>query len=223
MHSAALFLQMAPMKMAPKRSSNVRQVVKSILDSKAEHKQAVFDFSASSLAAGVVTDLTEAIIQGDGVDQRSGNQIVVQQIDFHMTSIAAVEKTSCLRCILFVDRINIGSRPVVTDVLSVANPSSSFAQSGRVQNRFKILADFYLKTSSATAAFVAGSGSGITSGLPKVDTCYHKIRLNDKVFYNAATAVAGANGKGAIHMIFIDISDSATTYRLGMNIAYTDI
>lgn len=223
MHSAALFLQMAPMKMVSKRSNpNVRKVVKSILDSRVEHKQAVFDFTASTLSAGVVTNISEAIVQGDGVDQRSGNQIIVESIDYHMTSIAVAEATSTLRVILFIDRINIGSRPVVTDVLSVANPSSSYQVQGRVQNRYKILSDFFLLTSKATGSFSTGTGNGVRSGLPEVATAYHKLRLKDKVFYNAATAVATANGKGAIHMLFIDTANTQANYRVGMNLAFTD-
>lgn len=225
MHSAALYLQMAPMKMSSKRSSGtVRKVVKSILDARVEHKQATFDFSAASLAAGVINDLTEAIIQGDAVNQRSGNQIIVTSIDFTLTSLAATNAISTLRCILFIDRINLGSRPVVTDVLTAASPASSYQVQGRVQNRYKILSDFHLLTAqsldnNATPLVVINSHS---NGTPANAVKHVKLRLKDKVFYNAATAIAGANGKGAIHILFVDIANSACTYTLGMNLSYTD-
>jgi len=208
------------MKMVSRRSNpNVRKVVKSILDSRVEHKQITFDFSATSLSAGVVTNITEGIVQGDGVNNRSGNQIIVDHIDFHISAVSAANVSSYLRVILLVDRINLGSRPSVTDVISTAVPSSSYAVQGRVQNRFKILADFNLLTSQANNS---NGTNVILSGLPAIAATKHTIRLRDKVYYNAATAVAGANGKGAIHMLFIDQTNSGCTYTVGMNIAYTD-
>lgn len=209
---------------AKRSKPDVRRVVKSILDARVEHKQAIFDFSTTSLAAGVVTNLTEAIVQGDGVDQRSGNQIIVDKIDFTVRSIAGSNAISTLRVILLVDRINLGSRPVVTDILSIADPASSYAVQGRVQNRYKILADFHLLTSQSTD----NNATPLTvinfhaNGTPAVAVKQHRLRLKDKVFYNAATAVANANGKGAIHMLFVDTSNAACTYRVGMNLAYTD-
>jgi hypothetical protein len=190
-------------------SGNVRQVVKSILNARVEHKRAAVIFSVNSAAAGAITPITQGFVQGDDLGQRTGNVSILERIDYVITSINILAP-SRLRVILFVDHLNNGSIPAITDVLTAATPNDAFNPLTVQSNRFKILQDYYLLTVGPP-----------TTSSKHVNAKHYHLRPNQKVHYNAATNVAGANGKGAVFMIFLDTGANCT-YSVGMNLTFSD-
>lgn len=219
-HSAALFLQMAMMGRKNvkivRRSNDVKQVVKSILNARIEHKRTALVFSVNSAAAGAITPVTQGIVQGDDLNQRSGSQIILERLKLVMTSSAfpAGVVESRLRVILFIDHLNTGTIPAITEVLTAATPDDAYQPSGQSANRFKILGDWFMLTAR-------NNGGAALSGLPAIVSKDQTWKLKDKVQYNAATNVAGANGKGAMFMIFLDVGTQAT-YHVAINLTYSD-
>lgn len=63
--------------------------------------------------------LCNAIVQGDGDNQREGNVIHIKRLKFLFTAFDTVP--SLVRVIVFVDRQSNGSTPTVTDVLNDAS------------------------------------------------------------------------------------------------------
>jgi len=208
---------MAPSKMALK-SNNVRKVVKQMLNAQLEHKvlsnaTGVIDWTT----AGVVSLISTDVAQGDDLNQRSGSQLILEKVKLVMTSTAVAGSTSTLRVILFIDHINNGSVPAITDILTAATPTDAYALPAQSVGRFKILGDWFMLTSVNTG----NAGFGALSGLPAVVSKEQTWKLKDRVQYNAATNVAGANGKGALFMLFVDTGANCT-YRVAMNLTYSD-
>lgn len=198
-------------------SKDVRQVVKSILNARVEHKRTGVVFSVVSAAAGAITPITQGIVQGDDLNQRSGSQLILEKVKLVMTSTAVAGTTSTLRVILFIDHINNGSVPAITDILTAATPTDAYALPAQSVGRFKILGDWFMLTSVNTGL----TGLGALSGLPAVVSKEQTWKLKDRVQYNAATNVAGANGKGALFMLFVDTGANCT-YKVAMNLTYSD-
>lgn len=145
----------------------------------------------SNSTAGVVNNLTNGIIQGDDIIQRSGDQIRILR---HRLTVraSAITVNQTFRFIWFRDNMNRGTTPGVTEVLNTANFMSQLSPAPLQQKRFTILADFQLDCNVA--------GEAIKSRVLQ--------QPGQLVFYNGATAVAGANGPGAIFLL--TIGDSIT-------------
>lgn len=157
-----------------------------------EHKRfALVSTTNSNATAGIVNNLTNGIIQGDDINQRSGDQVLIK---FHKLTIraSAVTVNQTFRFIWFRDNMNRGTTPGVTEVLNTANFMSQLAPAPMQQKRFTILADFQLDCNVAGEAIKSKVlGQGGTS-----------------VYYNGATAVAASNGPGALFLL--EIGDSLT-------------
>lgn len=158
----------------------------------------------SNATAGVVNNLTNGIIQGDDINQRSGDQI---RIVSHMLKVraSAITVSQTFRFIWFRDNMNRGTTPTVTEVLNTANFMSQYAPAPLQQKRFTIVKDFSLNCNLAGESI-----KGRSFTLP-----------GSNVFYNGATAVAASNGPGA--MFLLTIGDSITgLYDFSYEPVYTD-
>lgn len=208
--------------MAPKRAmakpmsvstdrALMRQVARSVLDSRAEHKRLDEFISVNSTTAGAVTPLTQTIIQGDDLSQRTGNRIILSHLRmfFTTTNLLAAGNPSNLRVILFADRLNTGSVPAVTDVLASADYSDGYNTLSLQASRFKIYLDTCLVT--------------VSGQMNHTLTKEYNFRMRDSVQYNGATNAAASNGRGALFILFIDRSAAACQYRVGFTLTYTDI
>lgn len=145
----------------------------------------------TATTAGIVNNLTNGIVGGDDISQRSGDQIHILSHTYTVRS-SAITVNQSFRHILFRDNMNRGTTPTVLEVLNTANFMSQYNPTSLQQKRFTILADFMLDCNVA--------GESIKS---------RTIRLPGQVvFYNGQTAVASANGPGAIFAL--EIGDSLT-------------
>ncbi len=188
---------------------NLKQVVRSMLDARIEHKRADVFFAVNSAAAGAVTPLTQGITQGDDISQRSGDRIILEKISIYITSlnIRLINLPSTLRVIVFEDKLNTGSVPAVTDVLSSADYTDGYNVLNLQSSRFKVLKDAFIVTVSGQ------TNHAVTNE-------WH-FKVRDHIQYNGGTNVAGANGRGALFMLFID-GGAFATYRVGVNLTYSD-
>jgi hypothetical protein len=161
--------------------------VKNLLESTAELKRFVTSNTGiASTTVGTVVNLTNSIVQGDDLNQRSGDQIKIVKNTLHFRA-TAVTTSQSFRVIIFKDLTNRGSTPAVTEILNSANYMVMYTPTPMQQSRFKIYADFMLDCN------ING------------ETIKHKYVTwkGTKCFYNGSTAVATANGPGALFFLLI--------------------
>jgi len=144
---------------------------------------------------GTVGPITQQIIQGDNVNQRSGDVISPIKLELNLSMLGGVGSTQSFhRFIVFQDMLNTGVAPVIADVLDGGAYNSTYAITNRQQRRFKILYD-------KMHGVVSGSNSNATH-------VQLKLKPAKRIYYNGLTSVTSANGKGSIW--FLCMTDSIT-------------
>ncbi len=196
---------------------SVRQMIQGELLAKSEVKvQATAQLAQASATAGTVLNVTQQIIQGDTLSQRTGNQVslvsLAVRLDAYLSVVGVVN--SSVRIITFQDTQNVGVIPAVTDVLNAANYSSFYNVSEQYQQkRFKILDDY------STPMAYGGSNQAIHHY-----RVFKGPRLNRQVTYQGTANVAGANGRNAVFVIVIfEAALAGTTFDLNTLVRYTDL
>lgn len=157
-------------------------------------------------AAGTVQNLTNGIVQGDDVIQRSGDKIrILKQI--LRVRFSAVVANQSVRFLLFKDNTNRGTTPAVTELLNSASVVAQYNPVTMLQRRFTVIADVTLSCSLNGEAIKERT---ITSkkGYP--------------VYYNGATAVSTSNGPGSTFCLIIGETASGL-YDVAYEVHYTDI
>lgn len=193
----------------PKRNRNtsLAAMVAKIIDKRVEHKSITATAVGTSIVlAGAVVVLTNPIVEGDEVNNRTGTMIRLSRIRvlYRGTSVTT---SSSVRFILFRDMFNAGTTPAASDVLPAGNWISHYSDVRQIQQkRYHIIHD-------------------VTMDLPiageNVKTLVFDLPLTGKVFYNGATAVASSNGKGALCLLVIGNATS-TAYDYDTQLVYTD-
>lgn len=184
---------------------NVARSVRRALDKFVEKKRfALISNTNGNTTAGVVNNLTNGIVQGDDINQRSGDQVRIKTHRLHIRA-SAITVSQTFRFLLVRDNMNRGTTPTVLEVLNTANFMSQYNPTSLQQKRFTIMRDVSLDCS-----LTGESIKHVTFELP-----------GSLVSYNGATAVAASNGPGAIFLL--EIGDSLTgLYDFSYEPIYTD-
>lgn len=187
--------------------SDLRKIVSGIISSQMEEKVILTVIGAAATpVAGTVLPLTIGVVQGDAINMRSGDTI--SPISHHIrTNAQAITNPQTTRFIVFVDSQNNGSTPSVTDVLDNADYLSMYnSRSVYQQKRFKILMDIFDDVQITGRSIVTRSMA---------------LRKIGKIYYNGPTAIATANGRGAVFILII-ASNSSGTYDFSYEMKYHD-
>lgn len=153
--------------------------------------------------AGALVEITRTIVQGDGLDQRNGNQINLKTIEFCIQYlISASANVDWTRIVVFRDLFNNGAAPAVTDVLNSAVTTSQYTRRVLVDHRFKILFDKVQPLS------VSGSNRATSTNF--------KCKFNEaKVNYFSTGNTVADNGPGSVWAIVMcDAATNQSTYAL---------
>ncbi len=191
----------------------VSRAVKDVLSSRAEHKRITATNAYADLStAGAVSSPLQAIGQGDDINARTGDQILVERMKFRVTFQLNAANFSfyTARVIVVSDTLNNGSIPAVTDILATADVLSGYSQTAAQQHRFKVLIDQRVSLVGQTTTAVVN---------------YDKdMKLNKRVYYNAASG-ATSHGRNAIFILFIADTASAgvNRFKWSHETTYTDI
>jgi len=200
------------------KSTNMKKVVVDVPNARREMKY--FEVGAAgtiSSATGLITPLTQPIVQGDGSGTRDGESINVVSILCRFAfQLATGAVRDYVRVIVFYDTQANGVYPTVTGstnglLTSAPNPNSSYDFPVAIRHRFKILHD---ETHAMTA-----TGDSATIRVVQ------NIKFgNHKVYYPATTSVEAANGKGAVYVMFVcdTASPNSTAYDLNCAIKFYD-
>jgi hypothetical protein len=167
--------------------------------------------STASTVAGAVWALSQDIIQGDSVSQRSGSQIFLQKIDLRLNAVLpALGLVGGLRVVLVADKRNTGSIPATTDILQAATATSPPNISAMLNKRFTYIYDEFLPM------VVGGSDQQIHIQLSR--------KFNKVIGYNGTTAVATANGQNALFILVLtDLAANTPFYAFDVGLHYNDM
>ena len=185
---------------APKSRPTQRVVMRAL-----ERKRfALISNGNTNSTAGVVNNLTNGIIQGDDITQRSGDQIRIVNHTLKVRA-SAITVSQSFRFIWFRDNMNRGTTPSATEVLNTANYMAQYNPAPLQQKRFTIIRDFMLNC-NLTGESIKSKSLTLPGG---------------NVFYNGATAIAASNGPGALFLL--TIGDSITgLFDFSYEPVYTD-
>jgi hypothetical protein len=186
------------------------QAVKQLLDSRLELKVADVATSGFATDTGNVVTITQAIIEGDGADQRTGRQIDLKHIQWRiMLYLPSTNVHAAVRIVWFLDTQANGIVPAVTDVLTSAVVTSYYNGTNLQSKRFRILHDAtypLVNTASNMQRFIQ-----------------HDHKLNTIITYGASTSVAAANRKNALYALVIsDAPANQPSFSLNAGIRFTD-
>nr|WRQ64679.1 structural protein [Riboviria sp.] len=184
-------------KARPISHSIVRDMIRGQLEHVTENKLFTNTIGATNAtAAGVITPLSQEIVQGDNLDARTGDKIVMKHLTLRLqTTLNVALTTATIRFILFADTMANGSVPVVGDVLSASTVTASYQCIALLKNRFKILID-------KTIPMVLGGSNQTVSTVAQ-------FKLDMPVYYQNTNNVAGANSKNCLFALII--TDAAAT------------
>jgi len=155
--------------------------------------------------------LCNAIVQGDGDNNREGNIIHIKRLKFLFTAFDSVP--SLVRVIVFVDRQANGSTPTVTDVLDSASYLAQYSELnvvGHGGSRFTILWDHTWTVNpqiAATATYGSTFAKDFTMKMP--------------VTYIANAGTAADVSKNNIWLLSIS-STTTGVYQYSSSLVYTD-
>lgn len=190
------------------RQLNMGKLIEKALNKRAERKNYINQQLSNVVATtGAVINLSNNIIQGDNYNNRSGNTIRLMYQKL-LIECSAIINSSTNRFILVRDMENNGVTPAVTDILDAASYIAGYSSLETVQqHRFTILKDWVTNNN--------------INGEQRTSLTYTNAQPA-KVFYNGTTAVASANGKGAIFLLVIG-SGSTAVYDFSWQGFYTDM
>lgn len=193
--------------MRVKRKVSVQTLISRALETRQERKVSSTQASGVGISsAGTVINLTNSIIEGNDINQRSGTTIRVTRQAFRMI-FRAITNDQSARFIIFRDLFNTGTTPTVTEVLPTTGILSHFSDTREIQQRrYHILLDRMIDCSVAGPSILSDSAI---------------LNFKGNVYYNGSTAVASANGRGAIFLLVIG-SLSTGTYDYDWQGTYSD-
>lgn len=189
------------------QDNRIANIARKVFDKRVEKKVwSVQLNSTTSSITGVVHSLTLGIIEGDDITNRSGTVIRLARLRMLYRG-AAVTTSSSLRFILFRDMFNQGTLPSVVELLPANNLTSQYSDVREMQqNRFHIVHDHMMDVNV----------NGRT-----VVTKQFDLNIEGKVYYNGTTAVATANGRGALFLLVIGATNNSV-YDVTSQVIFTD-
>lgn len=192
------------------RRSQVAQEFVKLLRRKSEPK--FYDSTISATVGNTygVYALSQPIVQGIGGGQRVGDNIsyldltMIYRVDINLNTTIV----NNIRIIVFLDKMNDGVVPVVSDLLVNATITSTYSPQQIKEKRFTILHD----------AIHNVAIGGITSISER-----RKITLNQVCSYLAATNVNGANGKNSMWAFLIGTDGTnMSSFNMDFQIRFID-
>lgn len=196
-----------------RKPTTTRKIVRDVLQSTAEHKYYTVQVAlgAASSNAGTILALTQGLIEGDTIENRSGRQI--QHMESHLrisVNLPALALTGSIRFIWVADNMNVGTTPTVAQILDSANVTSPYALSAVSNKQFTILSD------RIYSMVVGGSNQHITP----VFTSKNKR----KILFSGSANLSASNGRGS-HFVLIITDAAANTpgYTIDYDLHYLDV
>lgn len=199
------------MKKSVRNKPNVRRLVKNEITRTLEEKYFISTLaSTASLAGGVIFPVTQLIIEGDEVNQRTGRQITLTGVRFSLNaSLPALGLAGSLRVLLFSDTMNLGTGILTTDVINAATITAPVLATGYQEKRFKFHLDHVF------SMVVGGADQQVHLLLDR--------KLSHKVTYNNSGNTTNANSRNAMYLLFLtDLAANTPNYSYDIVVKFHD-
>lgn len=186
-----------------------KQAVKQILRANQEVKQlANFLVGGVPISTGGTIFPLTPIPQGDGINNRSGNAVILKDMRLQVTAFQPVVATSnTFRIMVFMDSMASGAAPTVGDVLEQVSFTSPLNANNRQRNRFKILCD-------VTKTLVGG-----TIYQEVTEVC--QMKLKGTRYFNDASGAVSNSGRNSLFFLVIGAANTGT-FAYQFCVRYTD-
>jgi hypothetical protein len=186
-----------------------KQQVKDLIKSVQEVKQLSTAISAGNAitTGGGISNLS-LVAQGDDINNRSGDIITMKELDLYLAFFQATAANSVtIRLIVFSDSMGSGGTVGITEFLFSANFTSPYLAFNRQRNRFKVFHDEMFTMVGATQT-------------QEVDR-HLKIPINQKRYFNDATANATSVGKNTLYLLILG-STTVPVFAVQHSLRFTD-
>ncbi len=173
-----------------------------------EEKYIDYNFTSNPTQTGTV-DYVSAIIQGTDVNQRLGDSIKLQHIEFNY-GVTASGADAFVRVLLVRDMENGGASPSVANILEVNGTAKTVFSSKNFlnRNRFAVLYD---ETTTLTALSDTRCSYKVT------------IPIEKHVKYRGSSAAAGSAAEGSLYWITTtDLTTLQPAIPVYMRLTFTD-
>jgi hypothetical protein len=193
---------------AARNTPSVASTVKLVIAEMAEKKVYIQSAVATSVVTtGTVINVSNNILEGDELNQRTGQVIRLKRLRFLFRG-TAVTTSASVRFVLLRDMLNTGTTPAVTDFLSSNNWISAYRDNRQIQqNQFKVIKDLTMDLN------IAGEN---------ILTKQYDMMVKGVINYNGPSATASANGPGSLFLLVIGNSIT-TAYDYTIQVVYTDL
>jgi hypothetical protein len=193
----------------------LKQQVRSIIDGRLNtlSERKIFNFiigTSTSSSAGVIIPITQSLVTGDGIGDRTGDKITIRHISMSaILSLPTLAIVGSIRLILFADTMANGSNPTVANVLISPSVTGRYEPVSRIKRRFKHIYD---KVHSLTVG-----GQQVTN--VKID-----IPLELQVYFQDVSNIPGSNSKNALYALVItDLAANQPTYGFDVQLEFSDL
>lgn len=190
-----------------RRNSNftglTKAQVKSMIQARLETKRIVQTSAGTGSTSGAIIYYS-AIAQGDALNQRSGDKVLIKELNWTFAYSDSVTGTS--RMMLVQDLLNVGAAPAVTDILSSATVQAHLSPANHLQNRFKVLVDETFETSVAGIQYINKRGS---------------VKVKHPVYYNGTGTASTDGGRGSLYFLIVN-GQATGGYVINVDTGYTD-
>jgi len=191
-----------------KQSIMTRQAFTAMLNARRERKYNDNNYTGSLTTAGAVSPWTEVVAQGDTSTTRDGAQIELTSLKLHYSLELSTAGPALARIIVFIDTMNDGVMPAVTDVLTSAVVQSNYTRDVEIVKRYHVLYD------QVHSLAIGGSNQGVVK--------YQNIRCRKVVSYNGVTAATASNGKNSVWTLRIGSVATNIAYSISQGTLYFD-
>lgn len=194
------------------QKAQIRQMINGRLESLTERKiHTLATGSTISSAAGTIIPITQSLVQGDNITNRSGDKVTMKSLKVKLQfQLNVLSNSQTIRYILFADTMANRAVPAVTDVIVSATVTSLYEPINLLKRRFHVFADI-TKTLVLTAQ----------SQAIHLDLSFKKEM---PIYFGDPGNVAVANSKNALFMLVVtDATSNAPSFAVDHQMEYYDI
>lgn len=191
------------------KSAQLRQMLRDHDLATKELKMKTFVNSGTLSSSGTIQTISSQITQGDNVSGRTGYNTHVKVIKLWVQATMNTSATTDrIRYILFYDRLNVGTAPVIADVLDTAGVLSDYTYFAQSQNRFKILVD-------KTVPMSINANS-------RAINYQHEFKFPNPVVVSSL-GTTNNEGKNSFYLLLMDdLGANNSTYAISITVRYFD-
>lgn len=205
---------MAPMNRrtsSKKSAALTKQAFVAMLNARRELKYSPYNDANVVTENGAIGVMSQHISLGDTSLLRDGAQIEVVRLQGNLlTEVLVSTEFDNVRMIIFSDSQSNGSVPTVAEVLTRADPNSTYTRNVTVVKRFKILYDTHIAMSAT------GSNRTVCRKI--------NLKLDHTVNYLGDADATASNGRGAIYYLICgdNASPNESVYEFDWAFSYYD-